>query len=703
MLKRPWLAQVLLQSDHQMMRSIQRKLSDIRGVPKSWRWLFLACIVFLICMSPVFSKDIPAWTIKANSIARGEAITVISNAGVPEMKIPPALILKPQDSSAPITLQAIGPIAKSDKPVGIVFLTLQDKDLGPGNYEPTLSFPGDNGTSRQEVIAVQGSQDRKLEITRSPGELAITSVSPSGILFPSMDGKYSFTLNGDGFSPVGRDNKLFIAMSDANEGKIQDVCWRDTNLKKEEDDDAVFKDCVLKAKPIGYFIDAQRLQFKNIVFAKINGDNSQNFQIRVDVNRNKSNLKPLTISRVAYPIPLILAAGIVSALTAATWWIIAKGTNKNLLHWLLLDEETNTYSLSRLQFYLWTFVAILSYFFLLFSRNLTQGKLEFIDIPSGLPGIVFISAATSFFAIGITETKGSKGSGFIKPRLSDFITAGGNVVPERFQFALWSIAGVLVYAFIVLFQNPGVIDKLPTIPDGFLQLSGVSSLGYLGGKLARTPGPLTSGIGKAEYKNGVLALTIHGNNLSRNASIELFTNSVNLPIKIPSNDISVNASTENDPNKATLTIKEAEPGDQNLAKVLEILIPQKTNLWPYQDQKPYKFVICNPDGQFAEWKFDGTQSTLIPSITSIQPLPIKISAKADLNIIGTNFTDQSKVVIQFGDPTAPSIPALKPTTITATKIEVSFQCPATTDTKATLVISNPNGTTSTPFPLTFTT
>ena len=390
-------------------------------------------------------------------------------------------------------------------------------------------------------------------------------------------------------------------------------------------------------------------------------------------------------------------------MTAATWWIIAKGTNRNLLHWLLLDEETNTYSLSRLQFYLWTFVAILSYFFLLFSKNLTQGKLEFIDIPSGLPGIVFISAATSFFAIGITETKGSKGSGFIKPRLSDFITAGGNVVPERFQFALWSIAGVLVYAFIVLFQNPGVIDKLPTIPDGFLQLSGVSSLGYLGGKLARTPGPLTSGIGKAEYKNGVLALTIHGNNLSRNASIELFTNSSDQPIKIPSMDISVNSPTENDPNKATITVTEAEPADPNLAKVLDVKIPSSTNLWPYQDQKPYKLIIYNPDNQFAEWKFDGTQSTLIPSVTSIQTLPIKISAKADLKIIGTNFTDQSKVVIQFGNPASPSILKLMPTKISATQIDVSFQWPGTADTKATLAVENPDGSSSTPFPLTFTT
>ena len=184
----------------------------------------------------------------------------------------------------------------------------------------------------------------------------------------------------------------------------------------------------------------------------------------------------------------------------------------------------------------------------------------------------------------------------------------------------------------------------------------------------------------------------------------MFTNSNDgRPIKLPK-DISINSPGEKeDPKKATITIIEAEPADPNLAKVLDVKIPSSTNLWPYQDQKPYKLIIYNPDNQFAEWKFDGTQSTLIPSVTSIQTLPIKISAKADLKMIGTNFTDQSKVVIQFGNPASPSILKLMPTKISATQIDVSFQWPGTADTKATLAVENPDGTSSPPFDLTFTT
>jgi hypothetical protein len=653
-------------------------------------------------MSPVLSEGNPAWTIKTINVARGETISVYSNGAVSATTTPPSLILKPiTNSSKSISLPANAPIPKSDESVEIIFPTLPNLDLGPGRYEPTLLLPVENGTPKKERISVQGSQDGSLGITRNPGDPAITSVSPSGILFPAMDGKYSFTVNGDGFSPIGNYNKLIIATNDTDEGKTQDVCWR--NSKLEESKDEVYNKCVIKTNASVNFIDTQHLQFQNVSFKNNNGAFDSSLGIRVKVSTAKSNFIPLSISRVAYPVPLFLAAGIVSALTAAIWWIIAKGTKKNLIHWLLLDAETNTYSLSRLQFYLWTLVAILSYFFLLFSRNLSQGKLEFIDIPRGLPGIVFISAATSFFAIGITETKGSKGSGFVNPKLSDFITAGGNVVPERFQFALWSIVGVLVYAFIVLFQNPGVIEGLPKIPDGFLQLSGISSLGYLGGKLARLPGPLTSGIGKAEYTNGFLALTIHGNNLSSNASFELFTNSGDgLPLKLPK-DISINSPGEKeDPKKATITIKEAELAGPNLAKVLDIKIPAPTNLWPYQDQKPYKFVIYNPDGQFAEWKFDGTESTLIPSVTSIETLPIRISAKTDLKIHGTNFGDNSTVSIQYGDPARPSILKINPTKISASQIEVSFQWPGTADTKATLVVENPDGTSSSPSPLTLT-
>jgi hypothetical protein len=105
MLKQAWLIRIHPQSDTQFWCFMHRKFAGIKGVLQSWRWLFLACTVFLICIAPVLSADSQAWTIKANNIAKGEAITVINSAGSPEVKTPPSLILKSQDSSVPIILQ----------------------------------------------------------------------------------------------------------------------------------------------------------------------------------------------------------------------------------------------------------------------------------------------------------------------------------------------------------------------------------------------------------------------------------------------------------------------------------------------------------------------------------------------------------------------------------------------------------------------
>ncbi len=207
-------------------------------------------------MSPVLSEGNPDWTIKTINVARGEAISVYSNGAVSATTTPPSLILKPiTNSSKSISLPANVPIPKSDESVEIIFPTLPNLDLGPGRYEPTLLLPVENGTPKKERISVQGSQDGSLGITRNPGDPAITSVSPSGILFPAMDGKYPFTVNGDGFSPIGNDNKLIIATNDTDEGKTQDVCWR--NSKLEQSKDQVYNDCVIKTNASVNFIDTQ--------------------------------------------------------------------------------------------------------------------------------------------------------------------------------------------------------------------------------------------------------------------------------------------------------------------------------------------------------------------------------------------------------------------------------------------------------------
>jgi hypothetical protein len=163
------------------------------------------------------------------------------------------------------------------------------------------------------------------------------------------------------------------------------------------------------------------------------------------------------------------------------------------LRLLFLDPQTDTYSLSKLQFYLWTNAALFGYAYLFISRVLIQHGI-WPDIPPNLPGVIAIAAGTSVSSQIITSSKGSKGAGLLYPNFADFITSGGVVAPDRLQMLLWTLFGVGAFIVTTLGQAPAIIQDLPTLPDHLLFMMGLSSAGYLGGKLARKAGPVVNEI-----------------------------------------------------------------------------------------------------------------------------------------------------------------------------------------------------------------
>jgi len=172
-------------------------------------------------------------------------------------------------------------------------------------------------------------------------------------------------------------------------------------------------------------------------------------------------------------------------------YTIAKEEYK--LRLLFLDPETNSYSLSKLQFYLWTVASLFSYAYLFISRVHVQNMI-WPDVPPNLPGVIAIAAGTTVSSVLVTASKGSKGAGPAQPGFADFITSGGVVAPDRVQMLLWTLFGVGAFIATTLAQSPAEIQTLPTIPDNFLYLMGLSSAGYLGGKLARKAGPVINEI-----------------------------------------------------------------------------------------------------------------------------------------------------------------------------------------------------------------
>ncbi|MGA3399156.1 MAG: hypothetical protein ABSC95_08040 [Acetobacteraceae bacterium] len=221
-------------------------------------------------------------------------------------------------------------------------------------------------------------------------------------------------------------------------------------------------------------------------------------------------------------VAILLGIVLVLLKSAGRGRVLTSGTAVSLLKAAVIDTDTRTYSLSKVQFYIWGLAIIASYIYLTLARSMVQGAFEFADIPSNLAVLMGISVGTSVSAVGVSSLAGNKGSGDVDPTPSDLITSGGVVAPERLLHLLWTIVGgaaFLVFAFSI---PPETINNLPSVPNGFLELMGVSAAGYVGGKIARGPGPnIINAVAAANAAGTAFNLTIDGANLSKDATFML--------------------------------------------------------------------------------------------------------------------------------------------------------------------------------------
>lgn len=227
------------------------------------------------------------------------------------------------------------------------------------------------------------------------------------------------------------------------------------------------------------------------------GKDKSSIEIQVRAGNKISNEVKLTfgrftkhgiqlISAIAFGILVLIV--LLVAKRIGTYKIEGKGYG--LLTAFLLDKETNTYSLSKGQLVFWTGVIAFGYIYLFFCRTLVQGAMDWPAIPDNLPQLFMMSVGTTVAATGITLSRGSKGAGPIRPSFADFISTGGLVAGDRFQFFVWTLVGGLAFLSLLFQSDPATLEQLPAVPEGFLYLMGVSSAGYLGGKLVRKPGPV---------------------------------------------------------------------------------------------------------------------------------------------------------------------------------------------------------------------
>lgn len=282
--------------------------------------------------------------------------------------------------------------------------------------------------------------------------------------------------------------------------------------------------------------------------------------------------------------------------------------NFNSLEWLILDRQTNTFSLARAQFVWWLTIIVFGYLFLFIGRGLIQDIWEFIPL-SGFAYTFLISLVTLVTAQATSAVRGSKGSGQVNPAWSDLVVHGGVVALERVQQVVWNL--IIGVAFIViLLVTYTTASSLPSIPSEILVLMGISAGGYIGGKAVRKPGPNISQVvlwGEPIDWNTNPQLTVAG---------EHFSQAGGVIVQMVYLDDSLNEKPETrieikQDNVYTLEPDPTNPGE--FCKKLQInfnglnaLPDSEWSIWLQEfasnfTDKKVKITLINADGQRAVW------------------------------------------------------------------------------------------------------
>jgi hypothetical protein len=522
-------------------------------------------------------------------------------------------------------------------PEKTMFVFAVPSDIGLGRYRVQVKF-------KDVPFATPVPPDGIVVVYSEAGKAQpkITALVPL-VSYPDKE-LYGFDVIGDGFSTRTSDLGLIVNQADVP------VCW-DADCKPEQTKGAVVND--------------HQLRFERIP-ARYKGGN----KLQVRVGQNYSAAVDLTLAQVTANIPKYYAIGAVVLLFGLVFGVLSGfrnvigGRKFSILSALFLDAETDTYSLSRLQFFIWTTVAILTYLYLLISRSLVQGKLEFVDVPTGLPSIVLMSAGTTVLAQAITNSKGPKGAGGVHPSLTDLVSTGGVIVPERFQFFVWTLIGAAVFVFLVFQHDPGTIADLPAIPNGFLALMGVSSAGYLGGKVARSAGPV---IDEIVTRMSSLEFAIKGRVLSKDASF-----------RINEEDVASDLIEHLKPQ----IVETDEQGGPSTAKLLRLKILTPKPEWMKDGTT---LTIINPDGQKAAWKYD-----VGPAVTEpLQAELLEDDTVLHLVVKGINLGPSTKANVENrgGAPLALPITTEFPDPNT---IEITAHVPSGQIRSGELILTNPD-------------
>src|SRR5258708_22196566 len=115
---------------------------------------------------------------------------------------------------------------------------------------------------------------------------------------------------------------------------------------------------------------------------------------KVRVGEASSGEKKLVLARMSETAVLIWTVAIFGILCFVIYKLVTGGVRDYVVHGqrysplraFLLDKETNSYSLSKFQFFLFSLVFVFGYLYVLLCRWLVQWQFTLPDVPSNLAG-----------------------------------------------------------------------------------------------------------------------------------------------------------------------------------------------------------------------------------------------------------------------------------------------------------------------------
>jgi len=454
--------------------------------------------------------------------------------------------------------------------------------------------------------------------TPVPGELRVGKVSEQPVTIeavqarslyrnPQHNNRYDFEIAGTNFAPALENDTIEI-------NKLP------LDLERDPACSGTYEKPCLRAEPGN--------QTRKLVVEGFDPTGSQRplqVRVRVGIGNNVSKEMPLALARVSERALRLLSVTAFALVMLAVFALVRKGIRTEKidgasygpLYAFLMDKETDSYSLSKFQLLLFTLVAVFGYIYVFLCRMLVQWNFDLPPVPDGLPGMLAVSAGTTVAAAGITVTRGNKGAGAVTPSMADFISSGGLVLPERFQFFVWTLISSFGLVAALLAADPMTVTTLPKLPDGMLYLMGLSSAGYLGGKLVRRPGPNITSIDAAKVEVDpathatALEVKLVGNNLSRQATFQLDEK------EVPADQIA-----RFDPTP--------QAQDADFCTSMKVQLKVVAAIY-YEGQHTLR--IINGDAQAADVKYGAL-------IESIKDIPQGAAATA-VSVIGANFKDPS--------------------------------------------------------------